>query len=103
MYSASAGFNIHVHSMGDGGVREALDAFEYVASQGIDLKKQRHVITHLMLIDDRDINRMDKLGIIAAMQPHWGMYDSFAENYMVPMLGKHIGSLHYKRSISDIF
>ena len=103
LYAASAGFNIHVHSMGDGGVREALDAFEYVASQGIDLKKQRHVITHLMLIDDRDINRMDKLGIIAAMQPHWGMYDSFAENYMVPMLGKHIGSLHYKRSISDIF
>lgn len=83
---SKAGFNIHVHAMGDGAVKEAIDAFEYVAEQGVSGLK--HVITHVMLIDDSDIERMNKLGIIAAMQPQWGQYDYFAENYMVPLLGR---------------
>lgn len=84
---AAAGFNIHVHAMGDGAVKEAIDAFEYVHEQGVDLKKNRNIITHLMLVSDEDIKRMSNLGIIAAMQPHWGVYETFADTCMIPLFG----------------
>ena len=84
---AKAGFNIHIHAMGDGAVKEAIDAFEYVHEQGVDLRKQRNTITHLMFISDEDIKRMSSLGIIAAMQPHWGVYETFADAYMIPHFG----------------
>jgi predicted amidohydrolase YtcJ len=84
---AKAGFNIHVHAMGDGAVKEAIDAFEYVHKQGIDLREHRNIITHLMFVAEEDIIRMSSLGIIAAMQPQWGVYNSFADAYMVPHFG----------------
>lgn len=86
LYLAKEGFNIHVHAMGDGAVKEAIDAFEYVYNQGI--RGLKHVITHIMLIDENDIKRMNQLGVIAAMQPHWGQYDGFADTAMVQLLGK---------------
>lgn len=82
----SAGLQIHLHCMTDGAVRIALDAFEYVA-QFNDIKKNRHTITHLMLVDEADIERMGRLGIIAAIQPMWAIADSMSEESGVAMLG----------------
>jgi predicted amidohydrolase YtcJ len=83
---AKAGYQIHVHCMGDRAVKEALDAFEYVDGQGVC--GLRHAITHIQLIDDADMERMARLGIVASMQAHWGIYESFAENFSVPLFGR---------------
>jgi predicted amidohydrolase YtcJ len=83
---AKAGFQIHVHCMGDRAVKEALDAFEYVDSHGI--RNLRHTITHIQNIDVSDMERMARLGVVAAMQQHWGIYDGFAEFYVEPAFGK---------------
>ncbi len=47
----AAGFQVHVHAIGDRGMREALDAFE-----GTD-PERRHHIAHLQLIHPDDVPR----------------------------------------------
>ncbi len=66
----SAGFQIHVHSIGDASTRLVLDALEKaktVAPKG----DYRNTITHLQLVDPADIIRFKELDIIAAVQPYW--------------------------------
>lgn len=83
---SKAGFQIHVHCMGDAAVKHTLDAFEYADSKGV--KGNRNAIAHIMSIDSGDISRMKKLGVIASMQPSWPIYDGFSENCSVPLFGK---------------
>lgn len=83
---SKAGYQIHVHCMGDGAVTHTLDAFEYVYNQGV--KGNRNVITHIMNITDRDIERMKKLDVIAAMQPSWPIVDSFLMYGVIPLFGE---------------
>lgn len=48
------GLQVHLHAMGDGGVRAALDAIEYAREQNRDKpasRDLRHHIAHLGLID----------------------------------------------------
>jgi len=75
-----AGFSLHMHTVGDRGVRSALDAFEYAYSTN-GIENVRNVLTHLYLIDDEDIQRFNDLNVIANYQAYWAqpyMYD-FAE------------------------
>ena len=65
-----AGFQIHVHSIGDASTRLVLDSLEYAQAQNPTID-HRNVITHLQLVDDADKPRFGKLGIIAALQPYW--------------------------------
>jgi predicted amidohydrolase YtcJ len=58
------GFQVHVHAIGDRGVREALDAFEGL-EQGRDL---RHHIAHLQLVHPDDVRRFGDLGVAANIQ-----------------------------------
>lgn len=82
----SAGFQIHVHCMGDGATTSILNSFEYVSKRN-DIKKNRHTITHLMQVKEDDMKRMADMGIIAAMQPMWPIYDRFAEVQAGEMFG----------------
>ena len=81
------GFQIHLHCMGDGATTMALNALEYVSKRS-PIKENRHTITHLMQVQENDIKRMASLGIIAAMQPMWSIYDSFAEIQASELLGR---------------
>lgn len=70
-----AGFQIHVHAMGDGAVKLTLDAFEYVRKHNPD-SHNRHAIAHVMNIKPEDIKRMAELDVIGSIQPTWGPIDS---------------------------
>lgn len=83
---SEAGYQIHVHCMGDGAVTLTLDAFQYVREKGV--KGNRDVITHIMNITDEDVERMARLGVIAAMQPSWPIVDSILMYGVIPMFGK---------------
>lgn len=65
-----AGFQIHVHSIGDAATRLVLDSMEYAQKENSDVEA-RNVITHLQLVDEADKARFGELGIIAALQPFW--------------------------------
>lgn len=64
------GFQIHVHSIGDGATRLVLDSLEYAQKENSNVDN-RNVITHLQLVDDADKPRFGQLEIIAALQPFW--------------------------------
>ena len=83
---AKAGYQIHVHAMGDAAVKQTLDAFEYVEENGV--KGRRNSIAHIMNIDEDDINRMAKLNTIASIQPTWPIIDYFTTMFTLPLLGR---------------
>lgn len=65
-----SGLQIHVHSTGDASTHKVLDALEIVQEKltGCDV---RNTITHLQLVDEKDIPRFKELNIIANVQPYW--------------------------------
>jgi predicted amidohydrolase YtcJ len=81
-----AGFQVHVHAIGDRAIRLTLDAFEQ-ARRVNGLRDSRHIIAHLELIDPQDIPRFKALGVIADFQPLWAYQDSYIRDLTEPVLG----------------
>jgi predicted amidohydrolase YtcJ len=75
-----AGWQIHVHAIGDRATRDALDDFE-AARKANGARDARHTITHLQVIDPADIPRFGKLGVVASMSLHWARRDGYSVNY----------------------
>lgn len=57
------GWQVQVHAIGDGAIRQALDAFATTTSE------RRHRIEHIEVPSPLDISRFAELGVIASMQP----------------------------------
>jgi predicted amidohydrolase YtcJ len=71
-----AGWQIHVHAIGDRATRDALDNFQAaIAANGA--RDLRHTITHLEAIDAADIPRFRKLGVVASMSLQWARRDAY--------------------------
>ena len=82
----AAGWQVHIHAIGDRAVRSALDAFERaIAVNG--RTDNRHTITHLELIHPKDFDRFAKLGVLASMQLHWAERDSYTVDRLKDYLG----------------
>ena len=81
-----AGFQIHVHAIGDRAVRMALDAFE-AAGRANGFRDLRHHIAHLELIDPADIPRFARLGAAANFQALWAYADTYITELTLPILG----------------
>lgn len=72
------GFQVHVHAIGDGGVREALDAFAAArAANGRD--GGRHMVSHLNVVDPADQPRFGQLGVAAQFQPLWASHYDYMD------------------------
>jgi predicted amidohydrolase YtcJ len=82
----AAGFQIHVHAIGDRAVRMTLDAFE-AAGRANGFRDLRHHIVHLELIDPADIPRFKALGVTANFQPLWAYADPYITELTLPILG----------------
>lgn len=81
------GMQIHVHAIGDAGIRRALDGFEALLESNGPSKK-RHQIVHLQLIHEDDRPRFGKLNVGAVFQSLWSYPDPAAIELDVPMLGE---------------
>lgn len=82
----AAGFQIHVHAIGDRAIRMALDAFE-AAGRVNGFRDMRHHIAHLELIDPTDIPRFERLGVAANFQVLWAYADPYITDLTIPILG----------------
>jgi len=91
----AAGFQVHFHAIGDGAVREALDAIEQARRVNGDLGHRDH-IAHLELIDSADLPRFRQLGVIANFQPLWAFADEYITNLTIPFLGPERSSRLYQ-------
>ncbi|MCQ6288013.1 amidohydrolase [Bacillus cereus] len=59
------GYGALIHTIGDGGVRESLNAIEAVKKDGA---KQPYILTHVEMVEDSDIKRFATLGVHADFQ-----------------------------------
>lgn len=89
----AAGFQVHVHAIGDRGVREALDAFAALDGPGrLDL---RHHIAHLQLVHPDDVARFAALGVAANVQALWACLDDQMVELTLPVLGPERAAWQY--------
>ena len=88
------GFQIHIHAIGDGGVRMSLDAIEF-AQRHNGPRDRRPVIAHTQLVHPDDQARFAPLGVIANFEPLWAAYDEFMEQLALPRLGPARTALQY--------
>lgn len=80
------GLQIHTHAIGDGAIRQALDAYAY-ARDANGPNDNRHQIVHLQLIDEADIPRFGELGVAANFQGLWAYPDDYIE-MAIPLVGE---------------
>lgn len=85
----AAGFQVHVHAIGDRGVREALDAFE-----GTD-PAHRHQIAHVQVVHPDDVRRFAALGVAANLQMLWACLDDQMVDLTLPVLGPERATRQY--------
>ena len=62
------GYRINFHVIGDGAVREALDAIEAIDDDPDAIADRRHRLTHAYMVHPDDVPRFAELGVIADFQ-----------------------------------
>ena len=80
------GFDCHFHAIGEGAVRQALDAVE--AARRVNRETGRHhSAAHLERIHHDDIARFAALGVAANLQPLWAHDDESTRATQEPLIG----------------
>jgi hypothetical protein len=88
------GLRVHFHAIGDLGLTLAVDAIEEAVKVN-PAWGRRPAITHLQVVNERDIDRMADLDIVALPQPVWFTKGDYFDNIEVPALGFERASLEY--------
>lgn len=97
----AAGFQVHIHTLGDGAVRTALDAIA-AARKANGPRDARHTLAHLALIDDADLRRFRELGVVANMSPVWNRGDPWETVFAPKLFGpERSANLYRTRSLLD--
>ena len=91
----AAGFQVHIHAIGDAAVKQALDAIESTIATNA-ARDRRPVIAHAQLVAAEDLDRFAELGIIANMQPLWAQLDELMTVLTVPRLGEERAANQYR-------
>jgi hypothetical protein len=91
-----AGFNLHIHAIGDVAVHTALDALE--TAYGAGAAGTRDAIAHLQVVDDADIARMGRDHLYAVFTYSWATVDPSYDLTVIPFLqpvhGNSYAALH---------
>ncbi len=81
----AAGFDIHLHAIGDAAVRAAIDAAEGIReSLG---RGRRLTIAHAQVVDPGDLARLPDLDVTFCFQPQWAVPDAVMTELTLPRLG----------------
>jgi predicted amidohydrolase YtcJ len=96
-----AGFQIHMHAIGDEAAREGLNAMAAVrAANGIS--DNRHHMAHLELVAPADLPRFAQLGVTANFQPFWMFADDWISENLVSFIGEErAGRVYPIKSVAD--
>ena len=77
----AANVDLHLHAIGDGAVRSALDAIERAKGLHPD-SDTRTTICHIEIVHADDVSRFAELGAVAQTTPTWFYYDDLALRYL---------------------
>jgi predicted amidohydrolase YtcJ len=81
------GFQVHMHAIGDAGIRQGLNAVA-AAARANGPRDRRHHMAHIQLFDPADIPRFRELGVVANMEPLWAYADDYITKLTEPRLGR---------------
>jgi hypothetical protein len=95
----AAGFQVHVHAIGDRAVREALDAVAEARRRN-GLTDNRHHIAHVQVVHPEDVPRFAEVGAAATIQPLWAAYDQQMLRLTLPVLGEE--RAHWQYPFGDL-
>lgn len=82
-----AGFQIHVHQIGNAAATYTLDALEKVRASNGE-RDSRHTFAHVQYVSDENIQRMADLGMNAIIAPYWAVRDDYYYDIYVPAVGQ---------------
>jgi len=78
-----AGFQAAVHAIGDFAISEALNAFKVTLGEA-NIRKCRHRLEHVSVLNPRLIKRIKSLGLTVCIQPHFVVSDFWVNNRLGP-------------------
>ena len=79
-------FQVHMHTIGDRAVRDALDALES-AERANGRRDTRHHLAHLQLLHPEDLPRFAELGVIGNVSPYWACRSGYVDELTEPFIG----------------
>ncbi len=79
--AAERSTDVHLHAIGDGAVRMALDLVEYARAEHPG-STSRFTICHAQLVNPADVPRFGELDVIVQSTPTWYAYDDIALAYL---------------------
>jgi len=79
-------FQVHMHTIGDRAVRDALEAVE-AAQEANGRRDMRHHLAHLQLVHPDDLPRFAELGVAANVSPYWACRSGYVEELTEPFIG----------------
>ncbi|MEP6760738.1 MAG: amidohydrolase [Sporichthyaceae bacterium] len=88
------GFQVHIHAIGDAGVRAALDAIEYATERNAP-RDRRPVVAHTQVVHPDDLPRFAELAVIANFEPLWAQLDPLQTALTLPRIGPVRGDRQY--------
>jgi predicted amidohydrolase YtcJ len=89
-----AGFQVHVHAIGDRAVTETLDAFAAARSaNGPSLN--RHHVAHVQVVAPADRRRFAELDVTANIQALWAVNDEAMTELTLPYLDEELSGWQY--------
>jgi predicted amidohydrolase YtcJ len=88
------GFQVHIHTIGDRAVREALDAIE-AAQEANGRHDARHHLAHVQLVHPDDQSRFAELGVVANLQTYWAAASRYVLELTLPFIGEERARYHY--------
>lgn len=97
----AADFQVHFHAIGDGAIRQSLDAVEEALLDN-GQRGNRHHLSHIQVIHPDDVPRFAELQAIANFQPFWANADEYVLELNLPFIGEERTSWMYPiKSVMD--
>ena len=101
----AAGFNLHIHAIGDRAVRTALDAIE-LARAADGNSRTRDSLAHVQLADPADVARIGRDHLYVAFTYSWMTtgpgYDMTVIPFLEKVMGNSYGALHRPQGYYDL-
>lgn len=96
-----AGFQLHIHQIGDAAASYSLDALEKVQETNGE-RDSRHSFAHMQMLNDEDAQRMADLKMNAIIAPYWFAMDDYYWDLYLPYLGEErVNSMYPAKSLLD--
>lgn len=95
LMAAGEQFQIHIHTIGDGAVDMAVQAF--LAAEKAGYKPEHpHAVTHVQVVTEHQFAQLAELGIVVVVNPYWHFRDTlYFDRLEMPYLGKERAEKEY--------